>query len=78
MKFQNICPRNCYDTCSIVSTTRNGVLVSVEGNAHHEYTLGKLCPKALDDVKKVYSQINTLETWVFYIMLWSPIKPVIW
>jgi anaerobic selenocysteine-containing dehydrogenase len=52
---QNICPRNCYDTCSIVSTTRNGILISVEGNPDHEYTLGKLCPKALDDVKKVYS-----------------------
>ncbi len=56
MEFHhNICPRNCYDTCSIVSTTRNGVLISVEGNPHHEYTSGKLCPKALDDVKKVYS-----------------------
>lgn len=56
MKFHhNICPRNCYDTCSIVSTTRNGVLISVEGNPHHEYTLGKLCPKALDEVEKVYS-----------------------
>ncbi|TGE33747.1 molybdopterin-dependent oxidoreductase [Desulfosporosinus sp. Sb-LF] len=51
----NICPRNCYDTCSIVSTTSNGVLISVEGNPHHEYTSGKLCSKALDDVKKVYS-----------------------
>jgi len=56
MKFHyNICPRNCYDTCSIVSTTCNGVLISVEGNPLHEYTLGKLCPKALDDVKRVYS-----------------------
>jgi len=56
MEFhQNICPRNCYDTCSIISTTHNGVLISVEGNPAQEYTLGKLCPKALDDVKKVYS-----------------------
>ena len=51
----NICPRNCYDTCSIVSTTQAGVLVSVEGDPRHEYTSGKLCPKALEDVKKVYS-----------------------
>lgn len=56
MEFHhNICPRNCYDTCSIISTTRKGVLVSVEGNPDHEYTLGKLCSKALDDLKKVYS-----------------------
>lgn len=51
----NICPRNCYDTCSIISTTRNGKLISVEGNPLHEYTQGKLCPKALEDVKRVYS-----------------------
>ena len=51
----NLCPRNCYDTCSIVSTTRKGVLISVTGDPDHEYTRGKLCPKALDDVKKVYS-----------------------
>jgi len=56
MEFHhNICPRNCYDTCSIISTTRKGVLISVEGNPKHEYTAGKLCSKALDDVKRVYS-----------------------
>lgn len=56
MKFyQNICPRNCYDTCSVLSTTRKGILISIEGNPNHEYTLGKLCPKVLDDVKEVYS-----------------------
>ncbi|AFQ46227.1 molybdopterin-dependent oxidoreductase [Desulfosporosinus meridiei] len=53
---RNICPRNCYDTCSILSTTRNGSLISVEGDPLHEYTKGKLCAKALEDVKKVYSQ----------------------
>lgn len=52
---RNICPRNCYDTCSIISSTRNGILTAVEGDPSHEYTQGKLCPKALDDVKKVYS-----------------------
>ncbi|MDQ7094058.1 molybdopterin-dependent oxidoreductase [Desulfosporosinus sp. PR] len=54
-KHYHICPRNCYDTCSMISTTSNGVLVSVEGNPSHDYTNGKLCPKALHDVKKVYS-----------------------
>lgn len=51
----NICPRNCYDTCSIISTTRNGKLISIEGNPLQDYTQGKLCPKALDEVNKVYS-----------------------
>lgn len=54
-KHHHICPRNCYDTCSMISTTVNGVLVAVEGNPSHDYTKGKLCPKAMQDVKKVYS-----------------------
>lgn len=51
----HICPRNCYDTCSIISTTRHGNLVSIEGNPSHEYTKGKLCAKAMEDINRVYS-----------------------
>ncbi|AFL98968.1 anaerobic dehydrogenase, typically selenocysteine-containing [Desulfitobacterium dehalogenans ATCC 51507] len=51
----HICPRNCYDTCSIISTTRNGRLVSIEGNPSQGYTRGKLCPKVMDETHKVYS-----------------------
>ncbi|AET68110.1 anaerobic dehydrogenase, typically selenocysteine-containing [Desulfosporosinus orientis DSM 765] len=54
-KHHHICPRNCYDTCSMISTTVNGLLVSVEGNPAHDYTKGNLCPKAMHDIKKVYS-----------------------
>lgn len=54
-KHQHICPRNCYDTCSLISTTCNGVLISVEGSPAHDYTKGKLCPKAMSDIQKVYS-----------------------
>ena len=54
-KHHHICPRNCYDTCSMISTTVNGLLVSVEGNPAQAYTKGKICPKAMQDVKKVYS-----------------------
>lgn len=51
----HICPRNCYDTCSIISATRNGRLVSIEGNPAQPYTRGKLCAKVLDEIHKVYS-----------------------
>ncbi|WP_088225809.1 molybdopterin-dependent oxidoreductase [Desulfosporosinus sp. FKB] len=54
-KHYHVCPRNCYDTCSIISTTVNGVLVSIEGNPAHDYTKGKLCPKAMNDIQKVYN-----------------------
>lgn len=51
----HICPRNCYDSCSIVSTICNGRLVSIEGNPTHSYTRGKLCAKVMDEIHKVYS-----------------------
>lgn len=51
----HICPRNCYDTCSMISTTRHGRLVAIEGNPAHPYTRGKLCPKVMDEIHKVYS-----------------------
>ncbi|KLU59302.1 dimethyl sulfoxide reductase DmsA precursor [Peptococcaceae bacterium CEB3] len=54
-KHQHICPRNCYDTCSLISTTVDGRLVSVEGNPAHDYTRGRVCPKIMNDVAKVYS-----------------------
>lgn len=52
---KHICPRNCYDTCSILGTTRHGKLVSIEGNPAHEYTHGKLCSKVLEDIHRIYS-----------------------
>jgi len=51
----HICPRNCYDTCSIISTTHKGRLIAIEGNPAHAYTKGKLCAKVMDEIHKVYS-----------------------
>lgn len=53
--FQNACPRNCYDTCSILSTVKNGVLTKVEGNPTNTYTRGKLCAKGYSYTRQVYS-----------------------
>lgn len=44
-KIYNACPRDCYDTCSIVSTVEDGRLVKVEGNKNHPVTQGFLCAK---------------------------------
>lgn len=41
----NACPRDCYDTCSIVTTVDNGRIVKVEGNKKHPVTQGFLCAK---------------------------------
>lgn len=41
----NACPRDCYDTCSIVTTVDNGRIIKVTGNKQHPVTQGFLCAK---------------------------------
>ncbi|GAV22686.1 molybdopterin-containing oxidoreductase family protein [Carboxydothermus pertinax] len=53
--FLNACPRNCYDTCSIISTVKDGVLVKVEGNPNNTFTRGRLCAKGYSYTRMVYS-----------------------
>ena len=38
--FRNVCPRNCYDTCGIISYVQDGVLKKVGGDPKHGYTNG--------------------------------------
>ncbi|AIF69542.1 dehydrogenase [Palaeococcus pacificus DY20341] len=40
----NVCMRDCYDTCSVISQFKNGTL-TVRGNPNHPITQGLLCPK---------------------------------
>lgn len=44
-KVYNTCPRDCYDTCSIITTVDNGRIVRIEGNKEHPITQGFLCAK---------------------------------
>ena len=53
--FHNVCPRNCYGTCGILSTVENGKLLKVEGNPKHSYTRGRLCAKGYAYTEYVYS-----------------------
>lgn len=53
--FRNACPRNCYDTCAIVSTVENGVLKKVEGDPASSYTRGRVCAKGFSYTRSVYS-----------------------
>ncbi|MBZ4687043.1 MAG: Trimethylamine-N-oxide reductase (cytochrome c) [Clostridiales bacterium] len=53
--FQNACPRNCYDTCAILSTVEDGVLKKVTGNPKNTYTRGRLCAKGFSYTRRVYS-----------------------
>lgn len=51
----NCCPRNCYDTCSLVTTVEDGVLKTVTGNPNNTYTDGRLCVKGYTYPRRVYS-----------------------
>ncbi|KLU59299.1 dimethyl sulfoxide reductase DmsA precursor [Peptococcaceae bacterium CEB3] len=53
--YRNVCPRNCYDTCSQISYVQDGVLQRVEGDPKQTYTNGKLCVKGYTYTRRVYS-----------------------
>lgn len=52
---RNTCPRNCYDTCSILSYVADGILRKVEGDPEQEYTDGRVCIKGYTYTQRVYS-----------------------
>lgn len=53
--FRNVCPRNCYDTCGMLTYVRDGRLLKVEGDPLHGYTQGRLCSKGYAYSEYVYS-----------------------
>jgi len=54
------CPRDCYDTCSIVTRVKNGRLHSIEANSKQPFTSGFLCPKGQGLSRYVYSKERLL------------------
>ena len=53
--FRNACPRNCYDTCSIKTFVKDGVMQFIEGATESTFTNGGCCVKGNSYVKRVYS-----------------------
>ncbi len=53
--FRNACPRNCYDTCSIRTYVKDGVVQFVEGAPESTFTAGSLCVKGYAYPRRVYS-----------------------
>ncbi len=56
----NTCPRDCYDSCSIVTRVRNEKLHSIEANKKQPFTQGFLCPKGQNLMQYVYSKERVL------------------
>lgn len=53
---RHVCPRNCYDTCAILASVKNGKIVNISGDPLHGYTKGKLCAKGYSYIRRVYSR----------------------
>jgi anaerobic selenocysteine-containing dehydrogenase len=49
------CPRDCYDTCSLLVTVEDGKIVRVRGDPDHPVTRGFTCPRGAADIQRTYS-----------------------
>jgi anaerobic selenocysteine-containing dehydrogenase len=49
-----VCPHDCPDTCSLVTSVRDGVAVKVSGNPAHPHTDGVLCTKVSRYTERTY------------------------
>jgi anaerobic selenocysteine-containing dehydrogenase len=52
---QTVCPRDCYDTCLVEVSVRNGKLMRTMGDKTHPITQGVLCPRGYKDIERVTS-----------------------
>ena len=43
--FHNVCPRNCFDRCSIITEVQDGKITRIKGDRTHPITEGSLCAK---------------------------------
>lgn len=50
----NVCPRNCHDTCTILSEVVDGRIVRMKGDPDHPITAGGLCVKMNHYINWVY------------------------
>jgi hypothetical protein len=50
-KFFNTCPRDCYDTCAMITTVENGKAIKLRGNPKHPITQGFLCLEDTECIK---------------------------
>ncbi|MCZ6862878.1 MAG: molybdopterin oxidoreductase family protein [Alphaproteobacteria bacterium] len=54
------CPHDCPDTCSMLTTVKDGKAIEVRGNPDHPFTQGGLCVKVNNYQDRVYSSDRVL------------------
>ena len=55
-----VCPRDCYDTCSLNVVVSDNRVIRVEADKSHPITRGIVCPRARKDPERVYSKNRVL------------------
>ncbi len=58
--IETVCPRDCYDTCFVKVSVRDGELIRTMGDKSNTITQGVLCPRGYKDIKRVYSDERVL------------------
>jgi anaerobic selenocysteine-containing dehydrogenase len=61
VEVRGACPHDCPDTCSLVTTVRDGVALRVQGNPQHPHTAGVLCNKVSHYVERTYHAERLLQ-----------------
>ena len=50
---RTVCPRNCYCTCGMIVTVREGRIIRIEGDPENPATGGHICLKGLSYARRV-------------------------
>ncbi len=58
--FHSVCPHDCLDSCSMLSTVKEGELVNVRGNPDHPVTQDFLFRKFSEVPKRIYGRDRLL------------------
>lgn len=58
--IETVCPRDCYDTCFVNVSVRDGELIRTMGDKPNVITQGVLCPRGYKDIKRLYSDERVL------------------
>ncbi|GAB4215959.1 MAG: molybdopterin oxidoreductase family protein [Rhodoferax sp.] len=60
-QVRGACPHDCPDTCSLLTTVRDGVAIKVQGNPDHPHTHGSLCTKVSRYPERTYHPQRVLQ-----------------
>ncbi len=58
--YRTVCPRNCYCTCGMLVTVRDGKIVRIEGDPLNPATGGKVCLKGISYAERAHSRDRLL------------------